>query len=129
MRMHRAVRAAAVLFAVLVTTACSDIYAQGRRNYPTYPNYPGGRNQGGYRGYQDAAYTRGFDDGYRRGLEAARGGDRYDVRRESWYRSADRGYDRRYGPRTEWRQVYRDGFTQGYDRGYREGRYQYGRRR
>jgi hypothetical protein len=85
--------------------------------------YGGGR-------YVDIAYQRGFDDGYRRGLDAARDGHRYDPRREGWYRSADRGYDRRYGSRTEYRQLYRDGFTRGYDLGYREARYdRYGRRR
>ena len=62
-----------------------------------YPNYPG--RAAGRGGYQDAAYSRGYDDGYRRGLEAARDGDRYDVRREGWYRSGDRGYNRRYGSR------------------------------
>jgi hypothetical protein len=126
--MHWGVRVSAILFALLVTTACSSVYAQGRRNYPNYPNYPdypssrGGVYRGG--GNQDPAYMRGFDDGYRRGLEASRDGDRYDVRRDGWYRSADRGYDRRYGSRNQWRQSYRDGFTSGYDRGYREARYQ-----
>ena len=47
-------------------------------------------------------------------------GDRYDVRREGWYRSGDRGYTGRYGSRDDYRQVYRDGFTRGYDQGYRE---------
>lgn len=118
MRMQRGIRAAAILFALATTAACSSVYAQGR-GYP-YPNYP---NQRGGRGYQDAAYSRGFDDGYRQGLDAARDGDRYDVRREGQYRSADRGYDRRYGSRSQWQRVYRSGFTQGYDQGYRDGRY------
>ncbi len=135
MRMHGWVRSVtilgAVLFTLVFTTACGSIYAQGRNypNYPTYPGYPGSRG-GVYRGgYQDPAYACGFDDGYRRGLDAARDGDRYDVRREGWYRSADRGYDRRYGSRNEWRHVYRDGFAAGYDQGYRDGRYQNGRYR
>jgi hypothetical protein len=111
----------AVIFAVLLSSAaCGTTYAQGR-GYPSYPTYPRG---GVYRGgYSDPAYARGFDDGYQRGLDAARDGDRYDVRREGWYRSADRGYDRRYGSRDGYRQVYRDGFTRGYDQGYREARY------
>jgi hypothetical protein len=120
-----AARSAAALLALFFTTACSSVYAQGRQypNYPSYPNsqtYPGSR---GGRGYENPAYTRGYDDGYRQGLEAGRGRDYYDPRRESWYRSADRGYDRRYGSRTQWRQVYRDGFGVGYDVGYRDGRY------
>jgi hypothetical protein len=123
MRMHWTGRAAVVLFALLTTTACGTIYAQGR-GYPNYPSYPsprGGVYRGG--GYVDAAYQRGLDDGYRRGLDAARDGDRFDPRREGWYRSGDRGYNRRFGSRTEYRQIYRDGFTRGYEQGYREGRY------
>ena len=117
-----AARSAAVLLALFFTTACSSVYAQGRQypNYPNYPTYPGTRSG---RVYQNPAYTRGYDDGYRRGLEAGRDRDYYDPRRETWYRSADRGYDRRYGSRTQWRQVYRDGFSAGYDVGYQEARY------
>jgi hypothetical protein len=123
MRMHWGGRAAAILLAALFTTACTSAYAQGRRNYPGYP-YPdsrGGIYRGG--GYQDIAYSRGFDDGYRRGLDAARDGDRYDVRRERQYRSGDNGYNRRYGSRNQWQQAYRNGFSSGYDRGFRDGRY------
>lgn len=114
-------RVAAMLVALFATTACGSIYAQGRPNYPRYPDYPSSR--GGGRVYQDPAYARGYEDGYRRGVEAARDNDRYDVRRERWYRSADRGYNGRYGSRNRWRQVYRDGFERGYDLGYRDGRY------
>jgi hypothetical protein len=119
-----------VFVALLSSVACGTVNAQGRGypnypTYPTYPNYPSSPRGGVYRGsgYYDPAYQRGFDDGYRRGLDAANDGDRYDVRRESWYRSADRGYDRRYGSRDTYRQVYRDAFTRGYGQGYREGRY------
>jgi hypothetical protein len=124
MKLHWVGRSAAVLVVLLSTTACGTLYARQGRGYPNYPNDPsprGGVYRGG--GYADAAYQRGLDDGYRRGMEAARDGDRYDPRREGWYRSADRGYDRRYGSRDGYRQVYRDGFTRGYDRGYRDGRY------
>lgn len=122
MRMHWMGRAA-VLFAVAAAAACSPVYSQGR-GYPNYPSTSSPRG-GVYRGgYVDTAYQRGFDDGYTRGLDAARDGDRFDPRRERWYRSADRGYSSRYGARNEYRQVYRDGFTRGYDRGYREGRYE-----
>src|SRR5262245_32553361 len=98
MTSHRGVRLAALLLALIATTACGSVYAQGRPQYPSYPNYPSDRGYPGSRGrvYQDMAYSRGYDDGYRQGLDAARDGDRYDVRREGWYRSADRGYDRRY---------------------------------
>jgi hypothetical protein len=119
MRMHWTGRAAVILFALLTTTACGVTYAQGRG----YPNYPsrGGVYRGG--GYTEAAYQRGLDDGYRQGSDAARDGDRFDPRRESWYRSADRGYSGRYGSRNQYRQIYRDGFVRGYEQGYREARY------
>lgn len=120
MRMHWTGRAAVLLSALLTTTACATTYAQGR-GYPNYPSSRGGVYRGG--GYADVAYQRGFDDGYRQGLDAARDGDRFDPRRESWYRSADRGYDRRYGSRNEYRQAYRDAFSRGYEQGYREARY------
>jgi hypothetical protein len=118
--MQWAGRAAVVLSALLFTTGCGAVYAQGR-GYPNYPGPRGGVYRGG--GYVDAAYQRGLDDGYRRGLEAARDGDRFDPRRERWYRSADRGYNGRYGSRNQYRQIYRDGFTRGYEQGYREGRF------
>lgn len=127
MRMHWGGRAAVVLLALLSTTACGSVYAQGGRTYPNYPSQRGGVYRGG--GYNDPAYSRGYDDGYRKGLEAARDGDRYDVRREGLYRDGDRGYDRRYGSRNQWRQIYRDGFARGYDEGYRNGRNQNGRYR
>lgn len=123
MSRHRGIRATTLVLTLLFTTACGSTYAQGRRNSPNHPHYPSSPGRGGVsRGYQDPAYARGVEDGYRRGLEAAHDGDRYDVRRENLYRNAEHGYDRRYGSRNEWRQVYRDGFTRGYDQGYREAR-------
>lgn len=120
MRMHWSGRAALVSFALLSMTACGSVYAQGR-GYPGANHPPrGGVSRGG--GYYDVAYERGLDDGYQRGLDAARDGDRFDPRRERWYRSADRGYSRRYGSREEYRQLYRDGFMRGYEQGYRDGR-------
>ena len=69
-----ATRTAVVLLTLFFSTACGSVYAQGRRypNYPNYPSYPGSR---GGRVYQDPAYARGYDDGYRQGLDAARDGD------------------------------------------------------
>jgi hypothetical protein len=118
MRVQWAGRAAVLVFALLATTACATTYAQGR----SYPNHP---SRGGvYRGgYVNPASQRGFDDGYRRGFDAARDGNRFNPRRERWYRDAERGYNRRYGSRSDYRQVYRDAFTRGYEQGYREARY------
>ena len=72
--------------------------------------------------FYDEASDRGFSDGYEKGLEDARDGDRYDPVRHKWYRSADRGYNGRYGVRERYKNLYRDGFRSGYDRGYRDGR-------
>lgn len=119
MSVRRVAGVAGLISAAVLFTACGAVYAQGGPRYP----YPGTRGPTVYRGYSDPAYQRGYDDGYRQGFDAARDGERYDVRRERWYRSADRGYDRRYGSRNQWQRVYRDGFTQGYDLGYRDGRY------
>jgi hypothetical protein len=117
MRVHWSGRAALAVIALLSTTACGAAYAQGRG----YPNYPSQRG-GVYRSV-DVAYERGFEDGYDRGRRAARSNDRFDPRRERWYRSADRGYNRRYGSENRYRQSYRDAFVRGYEQGYREGRY------
>ncbi len=96
-------------------------YGYGGAAYPEQV-YRGG--YGGYGGYgyarQDIAFDRGFNDGYREGLEDARDGDRYDVVGQRNYRRGDKGYNRRYGPRDAYSVVYRDGFRAGYDRGYRE---------
>lgn len=119
MRMHWWGRAVLALIVLLSSTACGAVYAHGR-GYPNYP-YPAPRG-GVYRGV-DVAYERGFRDGYDRGFDAARDGDRFDPRRERWYRSADRGYDRRYGSERQYREVYRDAFVRGYEQGYREARY------
>ena len=57
---------------------------------------PGG--YGNYYGYgaREYALNRGYNDGYEQGFEAARDRDRFDPRRERWYRDAERGYDRDY---------------------------------
>jgi hypothetical protein len=93
-----------------------------RSQYPTYPSGPG--RPAGYPGrYASVALANGFEDGYRKGLDAAQGRNSYDPRRDKWYRQGDRGYDRRYGTRDRYKLEYREGFTAGYDRGYRDGRY------
>ena len=84
---------------------------------------PGPGGYGSYRGYgaRDYALNRGFNDGYEQGFEAARDRDRFDPRRERWYRDAERGYDRDYRmSRNEYRDVYRRGFLEGYESGYRD---------
>lgn len=107
---------------------------QGQRGYPGYPSggygggyggyggpqgYPGG----GYGGYGSAAVQRGFDEGYREGMDAGRRNQRYDPVGERRYRSGDSGYNSRYGSRDQYKSEYRSAFRQGYDRGYHEARY------
>jgi hypothetical protein len=127
--------AAGVVLAGLVTGA--PVQAQSARitvgavfgtgpQYAPPPPYPGRNAPGGYgnyRGYgvREYALNRGFNDGYEQGFEAARDRDRYDPRRERWYRDAERGYDRDYRmSRGEYRDVYRRGFLEGYESGYRD---------
>ena len=71
--------------------------------------------------YQDQAFSRGESDGYARGLEDGRKGERYDPVRHSAYRDGDGGYAASYGTRDGYKTNYRDGFRQGYEEGYRKG--------
>jgi len=102
--------------------AVGVVFSSGQQ----YPPYAGRRGPGGYDrrqsyGAKEYALNRGFNDGYEQGFEAARGRDRYDPRRERWYRDAERGYDRDYRmSRNEYRDVYRRGFLDGYESGYRD---------
>ena len=93
----------------------------GRYAYTTPRRGPGRVvPYGGYGyGYDRDARQRGFDDGFEKGREDARDGDRYDARRHKWYREGDRGYKREFGPREVYERVYRDAFLEGYERGYR----------
>ena len=74
------------------------VFGTGPQRPPSaqYPGRPGG--YGGYNGYgaREYALNRGYNDGYEQGFEAARDRDRFDPRRERWYRDAERGYDRDY---------------------------------
>jgi hypothetical protein len=83
--------------------------------------YPDSR-YGGY-GYASPAYDKGRRDGYEKGYDDGKDGDRFDPVRHKWYREGDRDYNSRYGSREQYKAAYRDAFRQGYDEGYREGRY------
>ena len=65
------------------------------------------------------AFQNGYRDGLTKGREDAEDGDRYDINRHSWYRSANRGYENEYGTRYEYIDRYRRGFEAGYAEGYR----------
>jgi hypothetical protein len=105
--------------------AVGAVFSSGPQ-YPPPPPYPGNAGLRGYdtrRGFggREYALNRGFNDGYEQGFDAARDRDRYDPRRERWYRDAGRGYDRGYRmPRNEYRDTYRRGFLEGYESGYRD---------
>ncbi len=87
---------------------------QGRPVPGAYGTYRGS-------GAREFALNRGFNDGYEQGLDAARDRDRFDPRRERWYRDAKRGYDRDLRmTRSQYQSLYRQGFLQGYEAGYRE---------
>jgi len=94
--------------------------------YPGRYAYPSPYDRNDRQGYaynrhrRSYAFDRGFDDGYREGLDDARDRDRYDPIGEGRYRRGDVGYDHRYGPREYYRRDYREGFLAGYDRAYRE---------
>ena len=104
----------------------ADGYSSGYRRHAR--GYGG---SGGYGGYGDSygfgQYLSPFDlgarDGYEKGMEDARDGDRLDGRRHKWYREGDRHYEGRYGSREQYKDEYRRGFLIGYERGYRGGSY------
>lgn len=97
-----------------------DAYASRYNN----GGYRDPRETGGYYGrggYSEApAYQTGFRDGLEKGRDDASHRRAFDPNRQSWYRSADRGYNSRYGSRNEYERIYRDAFEQGYSSGYRD---------
>jgi len=64
----------------------------------------------------------GYADGYEKGLDDGRDGDRFAPEKQKWYRDGDRGYKGSYGSRDRYKIDYRDAFRQGYDQGYRDSR-------
>jgi hypothetical protein len=70
-------------------------------------------------GRNTPAFQNGYRDGLTKGREDGEDGDRFDVNRHSWYRSANRGYDDDLGNRTDYQSRYRQGFEAGYAEGYR----------
>jgi len=107
-----------------------DRYGRGEPGYGRYPAYPSapgyppsaypGAYPGGYSRYgMSEAYDRGYREGLDKGRDDGQDRDRYDPRRQKWYREGDRGYKKEYGPREEYKTAYREGFLRGYDEGYR----------
>ncbi|HEY0875607.1 MAG TPA: hypothetical protein VGD94_19175 [Vicinamibacterales bacterium] len=92
-------------------------YADGYRRYSRGGVYPPSGS-----GRYTTAFDIGARDGFEKGREDARDGDRFDPRRHKWYREGDRNYNSRYGPRERYKDEYRRGFLAGYERGYREWR-------
>jgi hypothetical protein len=74
-------------------------------------------------GYQEPAVSRGYSDGYQRGLDDSRNRRNYDPVGEKDYREADQGYYSGYGSKDAYKNNYRTGFRQGYEEGYRGANY------
>ena len=51
--------------------------------------------------YQSTGYQNGYRDGLTKGREDGEDRDQFDVNRQSWYRSAERGYDDDFGTKAE----------------------------
>src|SRR5207344_3263204 len=81
--------------------------------YPNSGRYPAG--YGGYGNYYSPASEKGYADGYEKGLDDGRDGDRFAPEKQKWYRDGDRGYKGSYGSRDRYKIDYRDAFRQGYD--------------
>lgn len=89
----------------IAAPAHAQIWNDGGR-WGTYRNDP-----------RSIAYDNGYQDGLRRGQDAARDRRAFDVGREKDYRKADDGYRKDYGSKD----FYRDEFRRGFEQGYREG--------
>ncbi len=70
------------------------------------------------RDWRQAAYDRGYQDGYQQGTHDVRDRRAYAYDRDRRYRNADDGYQRSYGDRDAYRQSFRQGFVTGYSAGY-----------
>lgn len=89
-----------------------DGYGQG------YSRYTGGYGYSQPQ-YYASAFDNGARDGFEKGREDAGDNDRFDARRHSWYRDAERHYENRYGSKERYKDEYRRGFVVGYEQGYR----------
>ena len=84
-------------------------WSEQRRTLPPVAGYPSPDRRDGYGGYSpdargrssQVAFNYGYNDGYERGMKAARDGKPFDPYREGWYRDGDRHYDSDYGPRDQ----------------------------
>jgi hypothetical protein len=90
-----------------------------RRGSVRDPRLSGGTIDRAERQGSSVAFRNGYRDGMTKGREDAEDGDRYDVNRHSWYRSATRGYESELGTRYTYIDRYRRGFEGGYSEGYR----------
>ena len=89
--------------------------------YPAVRAMTAAMDTGPATGYDEYARSAGYRDGYEQGFDASRDRDRFDPRRERWYRQGDRGYKRdAYMSRDRYKDVYRRGFVEGYQAGYRD---------
>ena len=96
-------------------------YRDGYDRFSNYRSGPPPWSNGRARGYSDLAYTNGFNDGYKEGLNDGRHGHRNDPYAESRYRNGDHGFENWYGSKEQYRWNYRDSFRRGYERGFEDG--------
>jgi hypothetical protein len=90
-----------------------------RRGDVRDPGLSGGTIDRSRREGSSIAFRNGYRDGLTKGREDVEDGDRYDVNRHSWYRSATRGYESELGTRYTYIDRYRRGFEAGYSEGFR----------
>jgi hypothetical protein len=103
-----------------------------RRRDRDYDNGNYNRNNGGYYGNNNGYYNNGYNyvyriaqengyrDGYNKGIEEYREGDRYNPQNTSPYRNGLNGYDRNMGNKEQYKQIYRQAFLQGFRQGYNQ---------
>jgi hypothetical protein len=94
-----------------------------RRRDRDYNNDDYYRNNNGY--YNNSynyvyriAQQNGYRDGYNKGIEERREGDRYNPQDTRPYRNGLNGYNRNMGNREQYKQIYRQAFLQGFRQGY-----------
>jgi len=85
------------------------------------------RNNNGYynNGYgyiTRIARENGYRDGFNKGMEEYREGDRYNPEGTRPYKNGLSGYDRSMGSKEQYRQIYRQAFLQGFRQGYSQNR-------
>jgi flagellar biosynthesis/type III secretory pathway protein FliH len=103
--------------ALLATPVAAS--AQSPSWLPSAAGYAYAREaQAPYSEVRRSAYDQGYREGFRRGEQDGRRGDRFAYQDERDFQRGDKGYHRSYGDRGRYRQIFRDGYAAGYADGY-----------